>query len=466
MSSKSFSRRNFLKGSTAATLATLLPRGSLRAASPTPTGGLLKPAAGQIIADHTGVAQYADIPQAYIDLVKKMWVSVPGESHSEAYRRGCELLQDADSRFQVNVIDGGTPEAYTDQHLRISRATWGDVGSASGWRYSFGEEDWYTSNTAMQRTKAHLTYCHTTGPALAAMGFGWCWDMTWTNNPGGTTDSVYQVQWAGSSDGGPEGNLRWGLDAGDQALTGNSVCMDTYLGATQQYIDHCQTSGYPTKVFFTTGPVDGGGNTGENGYQRHLKHNHIRNYVNANTSRILFDYADILCWSNAGQQQTTNWTDRGGTSRTYQVIHPDNMKDLAGNDNASVGHIGERGALRLAKALWWMLARMAGWDGTPANALTLRGSPSDQTVRLNWELNTTLPGTATWRITYSGSTGTPPSPITGIPLATRTYTVAGLNNYTTHTFTLDAMDNGSPVITKTIEVMPTDRLVYLPLILR
>jgi hypothetical protein len=28
-----------------------------------------------------------------------------------------------------------------------------------------------------------------------------------------------------------------------------------------------------------------------------------------------------------------------------------------------LGHIGSDGALRLAKAMWWMLARIAGWDG-------------------------------------------------------------------------------------------------------
>jgi len=45
------------------------------------------------------------------------------------------------------------------------------------------------------------------------------------------------------------------------------------------------------------------------------------------------------------------------------VIHADSLKDLEGNDDSSVGHIGANGALRLAKALWWMLARLAGWDG-------------------------------------------------------------------------------------------------------
>ena len=39
------------------------------------------------------------------------------------------------------------------------------------------------------------------------------------------------------------------------------------------------------------------------------------------------------------------------------------MLDLDGSYTEDGDHIGQRGALRLAKAMWWMLARMAGWDG-------------------------------------------------------------------------------------------------------
>ena len=42
----------------------------------------------QIVADHSIVDHYAEIPQVYIDSVKKMLVSIPGESHSAAYRIG------------------------------------------------------------------------------------------------------------------------------------------------------------------------------------------------------------------------------------------------------------------------------------------------------------------------------------------------------------------------------------------
>ena len=316
-----------------------------------------------IIADHTVVDRYDDIPQQWIDEVKKMWVDIPGESHSSGYRIGLELLAGADARFPVSTIDSGTPEAYTAQHLRVSRATWGDVNNASGWQYDYGEEDWYTSDLAVSRTQNHLTYANTHNLTVTALAFAWCWDMTWQNPPGGSVDPIYQVHWAGSSEGGPDGNARWGLDAGDSALTGNSISMDTYLSATESYIAHNAANGFGTWVFFTTGPVDSDYNTGENGYQRQLKHEYIRNYVKNSNDRVLFDYADILTWGNDGTQNTLTWTDLGGTPRTFPYIHPDNMLDLDGSYTEDGDHIGQRGAVRLAKAMWWLLARQAGWDG-------------------------------------------------------------------------------------------------------
>lgn len=279
----------------------------------------------QIIADHTVVDKFDDIPQYYIDQIKKMWLTVPGESHSQAYRAGLALLETSFPAYAVNIVESGTPESYTTSNLRVSRATWGDYSNSSGWIYSYGEEDWFTSATAISRTKAGITYCSTHSLNIGAIGFGWCYDP-----------------------------------AIDYANIG------PYLSATQEYVDYCATKGYSTKVFYTTGPIDGlsymnGGVGRLYSYNIHLRYEATREYVALDESRILFDYADILSYDDDGSRSTLTYN-----GVDYEVITPTNL------GSANIGHIGSAGAIRLAKAMWWMLARIAGWDGgatTGMNAL-------------------------------------------------------------------------------------------------
>lgn len=97
-------------------------------------------------------------------------------------------------------------------------------------------------------------------------------------------------------------------------------------------------------------------------------------------------------------------------------------------------------------------------------SLRLTGSPGDQTIHVNWTVDAGLPVTAAWQIGYAGPTGDQPSPITGLAEPTRAYTLTGLTNYTTYTVTLQAMVEGTAVLTDTVHVMPTDLLLYLPVI--
>ena len=286
----------------------------------------------QIIADHTIVDRYDDIPQQYIDEVKKMWLVYAGESHSAAIRTGLALLESINPKFQVNITEAGTPESYTDSHLRASCATWGDLTRSTGWIYSYGEEDWFTSSTAINRTKSGITYCNTHSLVIAAMGLGWCWD-TEIN----TTD---------------EFNL--------------------YLNATDEYITHCTNNSYSTKVFFTTGTVDG--YTGLTGYSKHLGYELIRAHVSGGNNRILFDYADILCYDDNSEVPNTTSYD----GHVYPIITTTNSLP------EQTGHISNAGALRLAKAMWWMLARIAGWDGgegsVPVSGITVTGAGGASTI--------------------------------------------------------------------------------------
>jgi hypothetical protein len=104
------------------------------------------------------------------------------------------------------------------------------------------------------------------------------------------------------------------------------------------------------------------------------------------------------------------------------------------------------------------------YEFTPS--LILNGTAANRTIRLAWSVNATLPVTSTWRIVYDGPTGDQPSPITSIISPTRAYTLTGLTNHVWYNVTLNAMLDSAPLLTDTVTVMPTNRLVYLPLMLK
>lgn len=68
---------------------------------------------------------------------------------------------------------------------------------------------------------------------------------------------------------------------------------------------------------------------------------------------VLFDIADILSTDPAGLPCFDN-QDQG-----IEAICADYTNEVNG------GHLNSLGRLRMAKAYWWLMARIAGWDGTP-----------------------------------------------------------------------------------------------------
>lgn len=349
-----------------------------------------------IVADHSVVDLYERIPDYWIDEVKKMWVSIPGENHSLAYRNGTLLLEALDSDYNVSVVEDGIPEVYQNKSLRISRATWGDNDTATGWIYGYGEEDWFTNDAAVNQTKDFLNYSHCNDSVanLSALGFGWGYDMTFSALSE-TVDPYYGTRWAGTSVAGPDGNLMWGLDSDDSQHTSNSISMQTYINVTEEYIDFIEDNGINTTIFFTTGPVDGNA-ISEYGYQRYLKHEYIRKWVDSvNETRYLFDYADILTWDNDSYQHIDTWD-----GHNFPQITDSNLGD------ESLGYIGEDGALRLGKAMWWFAARMAGWNGTLEAIVypvisSVSDSDTNQTANVTFNTNIACNATILYGINSS-----------------------------------------------------------------
>jgi hypothetical protein len=311
----------------------------------------------QIIADHRVVDFYNDIPQRWIDSVKTKLVWIHGMSHGYGYFRGAELLEQMDSKFQVDVWFNTSAPADQNAALRLGRA-------------ALGRESFFTHEAGNQGMEENVDNQNATGNPYDFIWFGWSYQGTWENGLEGGVDPIYNIQWAGSTQSGPDGNQRWGLDSGDSVLTNNRVSMDSYLKSVVRFNQRFGSLGYKTKFFFSNGVVDGNEGT-ELGFQRELKNKHIRDYVNnfGDNNTYFLDYSDILVYNNEGELNTANWDD-DGTIRPHQQIHPDNLMDYDNNFNiitpgedAVEDHIGEVGTVRIAKAMWWLLARASGWDG-------------------------------------------------------------------------------------------------------
>ncbi|TXT56413.1 MAG: hypothetical protein BAJATHORv1_20002 [Candidatus Thorarchaeota archaeon] len=91
---------------------------------------------------------------------------------------------------------------------------------------------------------------------------------------------------------------------------------------------------------------------GSSGYNRWLNNEMIREYCIEN-DKVLFDFADLDSWHN-GEQNTYRYHE-GSTNYDVPLEH----EDFNGNE---AGHTTYSSCEQKAKAFWWMVCELAGWD--------------------------------------------------------------------------------------------------------
>jgi hypothetical protein len=255
---------------------------------------------GPIIADHNAVAAFDRIPPEWLEAAKKIAIYYGGASHGSQIVYGAQILQKASPAHSLAVERWSLPAKGPAPVLRMNY--YGGLEANGYWSTQRGLD--------MTRAAARSgLYNHSM--------FSWCGEMG-TNSPQTVqkyldTLNSLEAEFPG---------MRFIY------MTGHAVYRDRWSGDAI------------------------------------LRNNEmVRKYVKAN-NKVLFDFYDIDTHDPAGKEHP-DATDTCKWCPSWCKAHPEDCRNL---DDPAVwpgecAHSHPLNCRMKAKAFWWMMARLAGWDG-------------------------------------------------------------------------------------------------------
>jgi hypothetical protein len=112
------------------------------------------------------------------------------------------------------------------------------------------------------------------------------------------------------------------------------------------------------------------------GYNRYQRNEQVREYC-INNNKVLFDFADLDSWWYNGA--TEEWEFKSYDYEGHTV--PWQHFEWAGEN---CGHVNWASCEQKGKAVWWMLAKLAGWDADTLEYSFLRGdADGDMTILMS-----------------------------------------------------------------------------------